>query len=682
MRSALTELTPRAQAVGVVLLVALGTFPPFGWTGDGLRGVVLVGVGLLVMLEGLSRAHWGNEPAGLARGEVGFVAVGALAVGVALLQIVPLPMGLLEGLAPLSARVRALDGAAAAPISVEPVATLRAACLGAGLLLTWSVARSFARRHGGLARPVTLGLAGLGAVAALVAVADLASLPTRDPWLHRARTPFVNPNHLAGFLGASLALALGVSLTTEQTNSDRSARLSRALSVRGLAVLIAALSVGGVLLTRSRGGVVAAGLGASAVVALSGALGGSRRRWVAAATAVVALGLGVAWSDPEPLLGRMEEQQLGVGMAGRLDNWRVAGRVIASQPLVGTGLATFDDASATVLADGWDRATRPGDAHNDYLELAAGVGAPLGLATLVAVAWVLLGAARRLSALPPDRRGVAAGALGAAVVLLAHSWIDFPLQVPGPALIGATSLGLALGLAPTDARPRSQPSARVATPWLAVGATLAGLIGGGSAAVGVAEQRALTAVERARAAREEPAVRATLLARTRPLLAEVAALPGASAAVAQAYAYVLNQRGPGGVPPAEPDLALEQARVAVARAPARGRLQASLAVLLLRRWRRDPEHRQTAQEEALARLDLAVSLSPAELDVLLTAGQAHLALLAETGSPAHLEAAVRLLARARDRGPGGAFVVRELIAERGPSLGAARSQLEHALGLD
>jgi O-antigen ligase len=139
--------------------------------------------------------------------------------------------------------------------------------------------------------------------------------------------------------------------------------------------------------------------------------------------------------------GRFDVQ--GLSDEGRLDVYRSTLRMIADHPWFGTGLGTFVWSfpayrSATISMWGvWDRA------HSTPLELASDLGLPL--AGLIGLAWliVLTVLIRGVRTRRHDRI-VPTGALAVAVLGLAHSVIDFSLQIPGYSIVVFALVGAGL----------------------------------------------------------------------------------------------------------------------------------------------------------------------------------------------------------------------------------------------
>jgi O-antigen ligase len=141
------------------------------------------------------------------------------------------------------------------------------------------------------------------------------------------------------------------------------------------------------------------------------------------------------------VVGRFNLQ--GLSDEGRFETYHSTLRMISDHPWLGSGLGTFVWSfpayrSPNISMWGiWDRA------HSTPLELASDLGLPM--AGLVVIAWVIvLGvlihgvrSRRRALVLP-------VGALAVAFLGLAHSSIDFSLQIPGYAIVVFALVGAGL----------------------------------------------------------------------------------------------------------------------------------------------------------------------------------------------------------------------------------------------
>lgn len=257
---------------------------------------------------------------------------------------------------------------------------------------------------------------------------------------------FANPNDLAYHLVVGIAVILAAREGTPR----------RWLRAVYLALLV---PVGvGVLLTQSRGGMLASG----AVLALW-VLGSMRRRPshgelrggrftlpVRLAGVALAVACVFALSPGNPWSSRMRAAQYhGEDMSarGRIDAWRTGMNIASERPLTGVGAGAF------MIA--WPDFA-PGDAgpartiHNTYLQLLSELGLPALVLFLGAFFAAIAGTVRAAKdpELEPYARGLGCGLAGFAVCSI---WLGIAFSWPLYILLGA-SLGAArIARRPTSA---------------------------------------------------------------------------------------------------------------------------------------------------------------------------------------------------------------------------------------
>jgi hypothetical protein len=231
------------------------------------------------------------------------------------------------------------------------------------------------------------------------------------------------------------------------------------------------------------------------------------------------------------------------GIRGRLDEWRVAARVVVEHPIVGVGPEGYRIAFGGAVDDRYEqrhgRSPLPDRAHSAPVDIAA----TLGLPGLALVALVLAGVAPHVLA---AARGTAAdAAVGAAVVGYAvQALFLFPLAELDP-----TAWLLAGTLVAVRRHRRHRGS------WPAAPAVAAAALAGAVGAVGVVSDRA---EDPARAAGLRPDVAAYHL---EVALEEEAV--GSSASLDRAIAAVEEARS---WHPRDPVVVAERTRLLVARA--------------------------------------------------------------------------------------------------------------------
>lgn len=399
--------------------------------------------------------------------------IGLLILGV--FQVVPLPSALLRWVSPESAgilsqasRSLALQGAdSSLPQTVSIArgdtrgALLEIAAFGA--LFVSSVLLNGTRRRRSL-WAATLVAASLfevvyGVIGWIQESGTILGTRISTGAVPRVRGTFVNPDHFAGYLEIALCAAFGLLyaeiLTGEGRNHsdarDLGARVEARLLPLALSVLLWITLFGGILLSQSRGGVLAA----IAATLLLGVLAWRRRRRRGSRHTLAAL-LGAAFAlallfSAGPVLERfLGSDPREVSSDTRAQLRALSARVESRFPVFGSGLGTFRD--AFLLVQPRNLVGVVDHAHNDFVELkvtGGWIGFLAGLAGLFAAFRGLAVAWRR----QPHRieSAFALSGIGALAALSVHALFDFNFAIPS---IPAT-LALMLGWAFAAAADRS-----------------------------------------------------------------------------------------------------------------------------------------------------------------------------------------------------------------------------------
>ncbi len=188
---------------------------------------------------------------------------------------------------------------------------------------------------------------------------------------------FANPNDLAHYLVVGLAFALGGRAVART-------RWLRLAYLPAFALIAAAL-----LLTQSRGGLLAAGTVAALWPLRGAASWQGRARLAVAVAAAVLLAVQLA---PETTLRRAEtafDYREDASAQGRIDAWRTGLNVVRERPFTGVGAGAFPLAWPE-FAPG--DAGAPRTAHNTFVQLVAETGLPslaLFIAAVALAAWRL-----------------------------------------------------------------------------------------------------------------------------------------------------------------------------------------------------------------------------------------------------------------------------------------------------
>jgi O-antigen ligase len=297
-------------------------------------------------------------------------------------------------------------------------ATVIALCLIAlGMVLSWDAVFQFATNH-----------------------ARVWGFARREQFIGRGGGTYINPDHLAGFLGMTIPLALSYTLMS---------RLSHTMKV--LLAYCAVAMLAGIGVSLSRGGIIAAG---ATLVVFCLVLLFQRGYWLPALGILVGfLALGIAFGEEfESVQKRFE----GSFKSGRLVDdrvmyWSAATHIFKDHPMWGGGPGHFDSEFARYRPPAVQ--TRPVYVHNDYLNTLCEWGVT-GMAIIAAVCGLLYyGALKTWPALGQadpehggsqtgDRAAFLMGACMGLLALLFHSVVDFNMHVPANAVIAVTLMAL------------------------------------------------------------------------------------------------------------------------------------------------------------------------------------------------------------------------------------------------
>ena len=357
---------------------------------------------------------------------------------------------------------RPIDGSISVDRDLTNLALLRLMTAGSVLWLALQLCRIAGRA-----------LALLGAIVVIVfayAAYGLVSIGIPSvslPWLSipyetgLLSSTFVNRNTFATYAGLGLVAAAGLILRLyrhETIGAGAGWRLQlsslidvtggkAAIPLAGAFVILVAL-----LLTGSRGGVIATGIG----LLVLGLLTTRRRSEASGLPKLVVIG-------PIILLAAVcllafgdffitSIEQRGIGDANRLAVYALTIRSILDAPLTGYGYGTFADVFPFYRDRSLSVQGTWAEAHNTYLEIFQGLGVVFGVLLVASVALLVLGCLkgplRRQEHVTAPRVAVAA-----AVLVGVHALVDFSLQIQAVTLTFMAILGA--GVAQSQGRGRS-----------------------------------------------------------------------------------------------------------------------------------------------------------------------------------------------------------------------------------
>ena len=369
-----------------------------------------------------------------------------------LIQVVPLPVAILQMLSParaetLSAMSLVSAEPAFATLSVLPSGTIAHLLRVFAYLVVMLAVRQILWNW--RSKPWLL-------VLPIVTVAVLeAALGIAQSYLSEgnvvAHGTYVNRNHFSGLLELALPFVVVYPLVLLKENRDGARMIPVLLASGGWACATVVLV--GVLFSLSRMGFVAALSGLAAIGLLSafdtfsrGPSFSVRNVILTAAAVVAAVLLGFILLPSDPLIQRFAEVTSTdqITHEGRLLLWRETLDLVADYPLLGVGLGTYGTAfqkykvSAPMVFDD--------NAHNDYLQVLSETGVfGFGLLAVFAavVLWQLVA---NLNHPNVGARYLAIACLGSLTAISLHSFVDYNLYMPANAMTLAWICGISFGL--------------------------------------------------------------------------------------------------------------------------------------------------------------------------------------------------------------------------------------------
>ncbi len=263
--------------------------------------------------------------------------------------------------------------------------------------------------------------------------------------------PFVNRNSYATFAGlvlvCSIARLVDVaswSIVVSQGIRQFLLTLAQFFVGAGMgAVLTFFLALSTLIACGSRAGFVSAAVGLCFLFLFAAFIAAKRISLLqgAAALSVLLIAIfGVVLTSGDSLVAGLERlAETGGALELRGVLWDASARMIGDAPLTGFGLGSYEYVYPFYAQEHF-RVTMD-KAHNDYLELAAGIGLPAALLWWAAMAWAV-GLCVQAVFVRRHDRVYPLIALGATALVGFHSIFDFSLQIPAIALMYAVILGL------------------------------------------------------------------------------------------------------------------------------------------------------------------------------------------------------------------------------------------------
>jgi len=259
--------------------------------------------------------------------------------------------------------------------------------------------------------------------------------------------PFVNRDHGAFFLAMAGMAGLGLffggfkPLLRHQSHT----KMFDLLAVQFLKLVMLTAVVAGIVKTGSRGGLHSFVSAALFMGAIAGGFLKSKSQKIAAWLALILLlaGYGLLMNKYRILLG-LDGDKLVSSVAVRFSMYKSGWEMFKDYPVLGTGLGAVEHAfpyyTRKDLAAIGANIVR--HVHSDWIELFMQIGFVGGLVFLAGLILVLLRYYKAwVRCQSFSVKAVYGGALGAAIVGMLHSFVDFGLQMPANALAFYALLG-------------------------------------------------------------------------------------------------------------------------------------------------------------------------------------------------------------------------------------------------
>lgn len=372
------------------------------------------------------------------------------------IQLIPLPCSVLQIIAPHAAQLLATsDPADFTSIALDPDLTAKALLKGIAyisimlLMLTLMDSHRKIRWFAYTVLAAGLFQAAYGSYMALSGI-EYSFFIEKERHLNSATGTFMNRNHLAGFLEMSLAVGIGLMISTLSNARALGWRnqlhklLETLISPKALIRLTLIIICIGLILSKSR-------MGNSAFFSslfISGMLFLLISRHAARSTSIFLVSLIVldillvgSWIGIGKVVQRLEDTNMLT--EHRDEVARDTLTMIAEQPFTGIGAGNFSSVFPNYQQA--DIGEHYYHVHNDYLEFISESGLigllPLALAVLYCLFLTVKTMRQRHS---PLMLGMAFAAFMGILSILIHSTVDFNLQIPANAVMFLLLMSLAI----------------------------------------------------------------------------------------------------------------------------------------------------------------------------------------------------------------------------------------------
>ena len=458
LRSAQARAQGGIVSALLVLAVILGGSSAAGFAPNAVLQIAAI-VALAATL-GWARARDDYAPA-----ERQLYLLCALFVALFAVQSIPLPPAIWTA---LSGRALVVDGLTTLgeplpwlPLSLAPEKTLYS---GLALLPPMAMIVMLGAFRRPVARAAILALLAVVVLSVLIGVAQVAG--SAQLYLYAFTNGdsavgfFANANHFGTLMCLTMPLVAGL-VARWRSGSDGGQPASRAFAIAVLLAVVL-LALLGIILTKSVAAVLLALLAitGSGAIVFSGLSRRLRLGFIGGIVLMIALAAAIAVANGSSELGG---GSLADSELGRRQMWHVTASAIGTFGAAGAGFGAFPQVFHLFENPELVSATFVNHAHNDLLEFLLEGGIP-GLILLIAF---LLWFGARFVAIwlvEKQRDPIAQGASIAALVVLLHSLVDYPLRTAAIATIFGYCLAIMARKAASDPRTDADHPVEIAAP--------------------------------------------------------------------------------------------------------------------------------------------------------------------------------------------------------------------------
>ena len=417
-------------------------------------GIALFLTGVLFFLLGRNGGRNGERNGRVTMDFVGWTFLGLIALTA--FQLVPLPQTFVRTISPAAFELRRqtmeITGASLPtfmPLTVDiPATALEMAKLFCYLAIYWTT-KSVAEK--GSTRFVLQAISVLGFVCAVIFIGHKITMTDsvygfyspvhKMPGDALASAPFINPNHMAAFLGLCAFVSIGLAMSGEERKR------------RPWLITVGVFTGGAMFLTLSRGGIAAFVTGQLIFVTMillrNTVFKKSERPMESGRLAWLPIGLAMSMGLGMAAMGDAIVGEYVNGDVSKLGIWKESLPLMRMFPLVGAGRGGF--VSVFPLVSDWTAAMRFSYAENIVVQILVDYGLVFGPIVLAAF---LVAVGRRILGIPV--RPTTMSMVAALIALGMHNIVDFNLEIPGVAVVAMALLAVL-----TVSNPRARRTRRL-----------------------------------------------------------------------------------------------------------------------------------------------------------------------------------------------------------------------------